>query len=283
MDRQYFDQFLQSAGAELLEKAGRLLDAKVAAWGPQSFDELPPSAQETLYREAIMETAVQVAGADLNLLSRVLDATFNPRFQHALKRTLSEINGAYDAFDLATGADHALLLAFFGLPVAPMETESGDLVGTPTTDMARVVDMFDNTDAHLVGYITSQAPFYVIFGDCQDSLAEHIANTPKLERVRALFERDGLPLPTPQGEPFVKVCGLFRRYPGEEVGGLMYMDPHPDRGSFMLYAGWTEANVSKGVVQGGRKPVPRQLLYTLLQMPDAHSFVMGTGKPPTQH
>jgi len=268
-------------GKELLGRAEARLNEKLAARGLTALNETSLDVQEQLVREAIIETAFQVPGADLALLNSILDGVFRAELLDALRTILPGLSSPFEALDFASGADAALIMAFFGLPVAPMERGSGQITAPLSANLDQVAANFEATDADLVGYSTCEAPFYVLFTDCHDTVARMLRSEAKLDRIRTLFERDYLPLPEDRGTPFAHACWIFRRQTGDRVGGFMYMDPRDDWGSFFLFAGFMEGGQPKGGGDhGGLKPVPRQLLKALLQAPDAHSFVRGQAKPP---
>lgn len=285
MDQSDFDAFALMAGEEMLKRVGAAVERKLAARGLANMSEISPDIQEQLYREAAMETAIHMPGIDLTMLNRVLDGIFRSDLSDAVQRLLSRSGEPFDAFDFASGRDAAVLMAFFGLPVAPMERVSGAITSPLTTEIDAVVEAFETSQADLVGYSSALAPFYVLITDCQDTVAQVLKTEPKAARIAALFERDGLPLPEPLGTRFVKACWIFRRQPDDRVGGLMYIDPRDDWGSYFFFAGFMEGEEPKGAGDGGLKPVSRQLLYALLRSPDAHSFVHGAQKsaPMTAH
>jgi len=279
MNQADFDAFAVMAGEEMLKRVGAALERKLAARGLADMSAISPDVQEQLYREAVMETAVHMPGVDLAMLDRVLDGIFRSDLSDAVQRLVSESGEPYDAFDFASGRDAAVAMAFFGLPVAPMDRESGAITASLTNQIDAVVEAFETSQADLVGYSSALAPFYVLITDCQDTVARLLKSEPKAARIAALFERDGLPLPEPLGTPFVKACWIFRRRPDDRVGGLMYIDPRDDWGSYFFFAGFMEGEEPKGAGDDGLKPVSRQLLYALLRSPDAHSFVQGSKKP----
>lgn len=280
MDPADYDAFARLVGQEMLGRAERLLKEKLASRRLADLEDISPDVQEQLVREALTETAAQVQGADLGLLQDILDGVFRTELRQAVQNVLSGLSAPYEPFDFAAGLDAALVLAFFGLPIAPMERASGRITAPLSTNLDQVTADFEATDADLVGYSTCEAPFYVLFTDCHDTVARLIASEPKLERIRVLFERDSLPLPQDHGRPFVHACWIFRRQPGDRIGGLQYFDPRDDRGAFFFFAGFLEdGRQTGGGENGGLKPVPRQLLYALLQAPDAHSFVRGAPRP----
>jgi hypothetical protein len=285
MDQSDFDAFAVMGGEEMLKRAGEALGRRLSARGLTDLAAVSPDIQEQLYREAVMETAVHVPGVDLAMLSRVLDGIFRSDLSDAVQRLVGESGEVYDAFDFASGVDAAVLMAFFGLPVAPMERVSGAITSPLTNEIDAVVEAFATSKADLVGYSSALAPFYVLITDCQDTIAQVLKSEPKAARIADLFARDGLPLPEPLGVPFVKACWIFRRRPNDRVGGLMYLDPRDDWGSYFFFAGFVEDGEPKGAGPDGLKPISRQLLYALLRSPDAHSFVQGTPKPitPTSH
>ena len=279
MDQSDFDAFALMAGKEMLKRVGAVLEGKLTARGVENFTALSPDIQEQLYRDAVMEAAIHMPGVDLAMLNRVLDGIFRSDLSDAVQRLVRESGAPYDAFDFASGVDAAVLMAFFGLPVAPMERVSGALTAPLTTEIDAVVEAFETSQADLVGYASAQAPFYVLITDCQDTVAQLLTSEPKAARIADLFERDGLPLPKRLGTPFVKACWIFRRRPDDRVGGLMYIDPRDDWGSYFFFAGFMDGDEPKGAGDSGLKPVSRQLLYALLRSPDAHSFVQGAQKP----
>jgi hypothetical protein len=66
---------------------------------------------------------------------------------------------------MASGVDAAVLLAGFGLPVAPFVFRHG-MLEEPSNDIEAVLAMFSRRTEALVGYNSCDAPFYVLLTDC---------------------------------------------------------------------------------------------------------------------
>lgn len=279
MDNQTLNQLIAAFGGEYVRMVAEALDRKLAERGVSDLGQLRRTEAEQLYRSALFEVAAKNPTADLALLDRLVTALFRDDVMEALQRVRAEIANGYPPIRAAMGKDAALVLAFFGLPVAPLDLDTGDFLAPPSADFDQVAATFDAFPGATVAYSTCNAQFYVLFTECMNSLARMISEVSLGERVRALFERDNQPLPQANHQPLTRGCGIFRRYPGETVGSFIYGAERDDAGLVVLYAGWTENGQPKGAVPGGRKYVPLQLVELLLGSPDAHSFVRGDPKP----
>ncbi len=274
-----YAKMMEMFGREFMTRIEQVAAAKLASHGFSGLDDAPSDLAAKIYREAAFEVAARNPDADLQTLDRVLTATLRADVRHGLKQMRTLTSQPYDALAAATGKDAAMVMAFFGLPVAPMDRRTLKMMAQPSSDLDEVSAMFDRAKTAFVGYSTCEAAFYTLASDCADTLARMIDTNEQMARIGDLFRRDNTPPPQPQGTPFVKACGVFRRYPGEEIASFIYADPRPDWGSILFYAGWMEDGEPKGSKDGGYKFVPLQLLNALMQMPDAHSIVRGDLKP----
>jgi hypothetical protein len=272
-------KMMEAFGGEFMALTDQVIARKLADHGLSSLTDAPPDLASRIYREASFEVASRNPEADLDTLDRVLTGMARADLRESLKRIRALVAQPYDAFAPATGKDAAIAMAFFGLPVAPMDRRSLAMMAQPSADLDTVSAMFDRAKTAFVGYSTCEANFYTLVTDCADTLARMMGTNEQVERVANLFRRDKTPLPQPRGVPFVKACAAFRRYSGEEIGSFIYSDPRPDWGSMIFSAGWMDDGEAKGTAAGGFRFVPLQLVEAFMQMPDAHSFVRGDSKP----
>jgi hypothetical protein len=165
-------------------KAAKRFEALVAEPGASDLNDLPRALQNELFERAIIETA------DLQQLGRGFGSFGHPAFIPAWERVRSLTAIATSAFAVAKGVDAAVLLAGFGLPVAPFAFKQG-ILEEPSNDIEAVLAMFSRRTEALVGYNSCDAPFYVLLTDCVRSFREQASTHPALFDVRRLFARWG--------------------------------------------------------------------------------------------
>jgi hypothetical protein len=153
-----------------------------------------------------------------------------------------------DAFEMTRGTYAAVVLAGYGLPVAPFDLEASRILAKPSNDIDTVLALFCRDKGAFVGYSVCDAPFYLLLTDCVQTLRQRVPVRPELSEVRKLFARVASP-----------TVGL--------------LDPDPMAGSIMLYAGWQIDGQPDGAPNDGYLPVPRQLLRAVVNDPTvAYSF-----------
>jgi hypothetical protein len=96
---------------------------------------------------------------------------------------------------MARGIHAAVVLAGWGLPIAPFDLNAMRIKATPSNDIDVVQQMFSTEKGAYVGYNTCDAPFYVLLTDCVDTLRQLVPIHPSLAELRQLFARGGDSLP----------------------------------------------------------------------------------------
>jgi hypothetical protein len=224
--------------------------------------------------------------ADLKAMDHGLRSFTHAAFAPAVDKVKSSIDQEHDAFAMAAGIDAAVVLAGFGLPVAPFDKEQRRIVGEPSNDIDTVLRLFVGSETALVAYSVCTAPFYVLLTDCVRTLYESLAVSPELAQVKRLFLRYYAQLPpNPTDARFASGMALFRRRQGDKVRTIALIDPSPDGGSVVLHAGWKADGRARGAPNGGYTPVPIPLLQAIIDDPliAAAHFFPGRRARPTMH
>lgn len=175
---------------------------------------------------------------------------------------------------MASGVDAAVLLAGFGLAVAPFDFNLG-ILEKPSDDIDTVLTTFSRWPSAFVGYNSCDAPFYVLLTDCVRSLRKQVSSHPGLADVRRLFTRTGGSLPPDAGSDFTPGMALFARYPGDAISTVLVLDPSRGAGSLMLHAGWRVADQTYGAPFDGHQPFPMALLSAAAHDPTTVSWLRG--------
>jgi hypothetical protein len=270
------------AGALLFEKADRRFEALLAEHGASDPSELPRALQCDILRRAIVDTAAaHFPTADLHALDHGTRSLTHPAFIPAWDRVRSlTVDG--DAFAMASGVDAAVLLAGFGLAVAPFDFNLG-ILEKESDDIDTVLSMFSRWPSAFVGYNSCDAPFYVLLTDCTRSLRKQVSSHPSLFDVRRLFARTGSLPPEPASD-FTPGMALFARHPGDAISTVMVLDPSRGSASSMLHAGWRVADQGYGAPFDGYLALPVPLLSAVAHDPTTVSWLRGpVNTPATVH
>jgi hypothetical protein len=276
------DTLADAASAILFARAERRLEALLAGQGTSDPNELGPAASAGLLRRAIIEAAaVDFPTANLPQMDHGLRSFAHPAFVPAWERVRSSTAIAGDALQMASGVDPAILLAGFGLRVAPFDFNQG-VVEHPSNEIDAVQAMFSRWPNAFVGYSSCDAPFYVLVTDCVRTLREQAAAHPALFDVRRLFARSGGSLPADPGGTFAPGMALFARQPGDMISTVLVMDPKPEVGSLMLHAGWRSGDQAYGAPYDGYLPFPVALLRAVAFDPAVAYSLCRPVQPPTR-
>jgi hypothetical protein len=260
------------AGFLLLRGVERRLEALLAGHGAADPSELPRALQGDLLRRAIVGTAAaNFPTANLEALDHGTRSLVHPAFIPAWDRVRSSKVGG-DAFAMASGVDSAVLLAGFGLPVAPFDFNLG-ILEKPSNDIDTVLAMFSRWTDAFVGYNSCDAPFYVLLTDCIRSLRKQVSSHPGLCDVRRLIARTEGSLPADPQRDFAPGMALFARQPGDAVSTVLLLDPSRGAGSLMLHAGWRVADLAYGAPFDGHLAFPVPLLSTVAYDPTIVSWL----------
>src|ERR1700751_6092398 len=115
------DTLADKASTILFEKTEERLKALLGQQGVSGPGELPRSLQAELLRRAVVEAAaVNFPTANLKQLDHGGRSFAHPAFIPAWERVRALTAIGSGALAMASGADAAVLLARFGLPVAPL-------------------------------------------------------------------------------------------------------------------------------------------------------------------
>jgi len=114
--------FADAAGAILMKMAETRLTALLAEYGVADRRELPLSIQNEVLQRAVVGTAAaNFPTANLEAVARGIESFAHPAFFPALERMWLATKGGSDAFAMTRGVYAAVVLAGFGLPVAPFD------------------------------------------------------------------------------------------------------------------------------------------------------------------
>jgi hypothetical protein len=220
--------FADAARAPLFERAEARFNSLLAEKGASHPTDVSVAVGRRLFRRAVVETAAaNFQGTDAECLARGSQSFTHPAFYPALERVrcavaLAPSLGDRDnIFRSATGVDAAVVLAGFGLPVAPFDREVDRILGQPSNDIDTVLSLFAHSSKNaVVGYSLCDAPFYVVLTNCIEALRQQLPISPELNGILQLFERSGTPLPLDPGGPFVSDMMLFAREPGDTISSV---------------------------------------------------------------
>src|SRR5215472_9479164 len=273
------------AGAILFEKSERRLAALLAEHGASDPGELPRALQSQLLQRAILGTAAaNFPAANLEILKHGFRSLTHSAFLTVMERMTLSCRSPCDAFEMTRGIYAAIVLAGFGLPVAPFDLGTMRILAKPSNDIDTVLDLFSRDKGAYVGYSSCEASFYLLLTDCVATLRRLLRVHPRLSEARELFARANKPLPEDPGQSFIHGMGVIARQPGDTISTVGLFDFDPTSGSVMLYAGWQVNGEPYGAPNEGYVPVPGQLLRAVVNDPRvAYSFWLPGSAPALIH
>jgi hypothetical protein len=262
------DPIALAALDQVRQKAEPKLKAALAQHGVSSPAQLSREVASKILQDVLIQTATESFPAiQLDALKHGLTAFQHPRFVTAFTKLKAQMDAPSSAFAMASGPDAAIVLAGFGLPVAPFDRKKAQILGTPSNVIDEVAEQFSRFKTAYVGYSPCDAPFYILVTDCVQTMRPQIDFRPELHDAKRLLERRGIDLPRGPFAPFKHGIVLIAREPGESVSTIFLDNPNPHEGSVGLFAGWTVNGVRDGALNGGFVPVPQQFLNAVLQDP----------------
>ncbi|MGA8761125.1 MAG: hypothetical protein WB611_33285 [Stellaceae bacterium] len=182
----------EKASAILFEKTDQRLGALLAQYGVRDSSELPgPLQLQLLERAMIGAAATTFPTGNLEMLQHGLRSVSHPAFVLAMERMALSCRSAGDAFEMARGVHAAIVLAGWGLPVAPFDLEAMCIRAKPSRDIDTVQTLFSADKGAYVGYSSCEAPFYLLLTDCIRTLRQLVAAHPRLSELRQLLARQG--------------------------------------------------------------------------------------------
>jgi hypothetical protein len=264
----------EKASTILIEKTERRLEALLAQHGVSDPGELPRALQSQLLQSAIFETAAATfPSGNLEMLKHGFQSFAHPAFLDAMDRMRVSCRSPSDAFEMTRGMYAAVVLAGYGLPVAPFDLNRPRILAKPTNDIDAVLDLFSSDKGAYVGYSSCDAPFYLLVTDCIRSMRRLVTTHPRASELKDLFARTDEPLPPDPELAFMPGMAIFGRQAGDMISTVCLLDPDPMAGSITLYAGWQVDGEPFGAPNDGYVPVPGQLLRAVVDDPKvAYSF-----------
>ncbi|UYN94372.1 MAG: hypothetical protein KIT25_20405 [Enhydrobacter sp.] len=262
-------EFMNAVFASLLERATPRLHELLQEHGVQHLSELPHDVMTNVRQQAILQTVLTenpLANADA--LRQTLQSLDNPQFLQALRRLKSDGPPA-DAFEPTAGMDAAILFSGLGLPVCPFDRFNPAPIGAPSSSIEEVARAFAKRKSAYVAYSPNLAPFYLLVTDCHRTLAEDGVRHPALAVVRDRVEEAMRSENLPPTERFRWAVIALPRMERDRVPHTIIENPRPDRGSFVLYAGWVEDGEMRGGPTSGYVPIPKQFLQVAATDPFA--------------
>ena len=268
------DPIASTALKELLERMQPKLDAALRAHGVESPKQLPPGVSSKIFEQAMLHTAADsFPGAQIDAMKHGLNAFMDPRFNAAFKKVERQLSTGFDAFGPAQGIDTAIVLAAFGMPVAPVDRKTFKILAEPSNSLDEVISCFSRYKTAYVGYSVCELPFYILVTDCVNSARDIVASKPGFAEVRGLLHRDNVQIPSSRMRPFQHGLMLLARRPGDAVSCVGHHDPSPSRGSVVFYAGWTIGDRREGCLHDGYLPVPLQFVSEAMKSPETAIWI----------
>jgi hypothetical protein len=198
------DSLADKASEIFFAKAAPRLAALLKKYEVSDPSELSPVLQRQLLQSTVLETAaVNFPETNLEMVKHQFRSFLHSAFLSAMDRMMVSCRDQSDAFDMTRGIYAAVVLAGFGLPVAPFDLQATRILAKPSNDIDTVLDLFSRDKGAYVGYSTCEAPFYLLLTDCVRSMRHLVPADRRLSGVKKLFARSNKPLPPDPGENFV--------------------------------------------------------------------------------
>jgi hypothetical protein len=259
---------------QVRRKAEPRLEAALTRHGVSSPDQLPQELAEKIFWDTFIQVAVEnFPEAQLDALKHGISAFQHHCFWPSFSRLKSEFEVGSDAFAFASGTDAAVVLAGFGLAIAPFDRKNPRLLGEPSNRIDEVIERFSNFKTAYVGYSPCDVPFYILITDCMQTIWPQIATRPELRQAKKLLERAGTDLPRGPLRSFTHGLILIPREPGDNISTVFLSNPRPHEGSIGLYAGWTVNGVRDGTPNNGFIPVPLRFLEAAIEDPQIPMWI----------
>ena len=216
------------AGAILIEKAERRLDALLAEHGVSDPKELPPATAFEIFQRAVIETAAATfPAANVEMLKHNCRSFGHSAFLTAMERMRVSCKSPGDAFEMTRGVHAAVVLAGYGLLVAPFDLDAMRILTTPSKDIDTVLELFSRDKGVYVGYSSCKAPFYLLLTDCVRTLRRLVPDHPRFSEVKELFARANKPLPPDPEQSFMHGLAVTARQLGDTISTVGLFDPDP--------------------------------------------------------
>ncbi|MFS2109234.1 hypothetical protein ACCC88_06090 [Sphingomonas sp. Sphisp140] len=242
-------------------KVSPILERKLKELGVSSPEDLPREVGIKILVDASTEAAlINFPHANVEKLQHGLRSFSSPRFGASFREAKRVVDKSTDAFEMCVGPDAAIVLAAFGVKVAPFDRRTLRIVGQPSNDIDAVAGMFDKMKTAFVGFSPCDEQFYCLVTDSLSDLKRKLESENRLEPIRKILSRAEATLPPGNGSDFQHFGAVFARFEDDRFETFFLEDPRPDRGSVLFPAGWSEDDRRFGAPNDGFMPVPLALL-----------------------
>ena len=283
------DDFAEETFDALIDMAEPRFAEALAEQGGSAPSRIPNAQAAEIFRKVVLATAAQHSpGTDLNAvdqmigeyvrrhptfflpiadtLERMIRVTAHPLFGPAVQRARAQAQATRNIFAPAVGPDCAIMMAGYGLPVAPLDKRSPRLLAPVSNDIDVVAQNFERFNTAYVGYSTCAAPFYLLLTNCVRSLRQRMLSDDRLRDLRLLIERSNPSWPSYEGDR--QHAGvLFERQPSDRFETIALTEGNPSPCGIVLYAGWLEEGKPIGATCDGCVPVPLSLVRAVFADP----------------
>jgi hypothetical protein len=269
-----------------VERGGEPLSAKHGVSVPRK---LPLAVQEKVLRRVLQFVPPNFSSVSPHALEHSFRSFLHPAFLPALKKVRVQLatRGVRHPLMMTGRVSVAVVLAAFGLPVAPFDLNEQRVLAKPSNDIDTVLQLFSgDKEGACAGYSTCAAPFYLLVTDCLRTLSELLPVHPELSELRSLYTRANIPWPSDPGRRFVPGIEIFSRQPGDTISTRWPDDEDPRGGSITLIAGWELDGQPFGapIHNTGYFWAPEALLQGILCDPRFASSIGGSvSASPTVH
>lgn len=262
------DPILKTVLDQIGQMAVPKLKAALKQHNVSSPNHLSREVAGKIFRDIVVQIAVErFPAAQLDAITHGLTSFVDQRFARSFAKLRAASDTPMDAFAMASGEDAAVVLASFGLPVAPFDRKRPRIIAAPSNNIDEVAEQFSSSKTAYVGYSPCDAPFYILITDCVQTMRRQIEVRVELEQLKTLLARTGAEWRTERFPPFTHGVALIAREPSDAVRTVFLHNPNPYEGSVGLYAGWNSNGVRQGAPNDGFIPVPVQFLEAVLRDP----------------
>lgn len=268
------DEMSEAALRALMQKAEPKLALALAQHGVESPDQLPAEIARKIFQETVIQTAVEsFPGAQVDALEHGMSSFQHPLFSQAFGRLRKQLALPSDAFMVAAGVDAAIVLAGFGLPVAPFDRKQPRILAEPSNDIDKVAEAFARFKTAYVGYSPCDVPFYIVVTDCVKSMPSQIESREQLAPLREVLQGYGELVLEKGLREFQHGIVLVPRSSGETISTVFLSNPNVNEGSIGFFAGWKVGDVREGAPNDGFVPVPLQFLKAACKDPQIAMWI----------
>lgn len=166
-----------------------------------------------------------------------------------------------DFLAISSSVEPAIIMAALDIPVIPLRGTDIDSLAPPTSDVDRLLELWETPPHPIVGFEPASLDHYFLVSGSVRSLRRCLTSDPRFQPLRSIMRPADFPLPKqPTG-----TCGIRPKQQGQRIGSVWHKD-NPDGPLITVFlGGWMEDGKPCDTGAPVHQPMPMRILEYIMR------------------